>query len=178
MFVISRSNSRVLIDSSSVQISQMSLYWRYNSVYYEMHGCAAVVQGCCLRALPSLQHSPSSPSLCKTTADIMDDELMFAMEEEGSANRLPVQRRAPKHRASSLSDANGSDDEDEDHFICPILDDPSGEICHYLKNIVNTRQLSNSLPKTNFLYKVRCCSDGKCTAKEAESANVERERVV
>lgn len=68
---------------------------------------------------------------------------MFSMEEEGSATRPP----AP--RASSLSD-----DEDDAQFICPILHDPSKEICHYLKDLVNTRQLSNSLPKSNFSYKV------------------------
>ncbi|XP_026206803.1 eukaryotic elongation factor 2 kinase isoform X2 [Anabas testudineus] len=83
----------------------------------------------------------------------MEDELMFSMEEEGSASRPYVQRRAPKQRASSLSDANASDDDDEEHFICPILDDSSKEICHYLKNLVNDRQLSNSLPKSSFLYK-------------------------
>ncbi|XP_040923207.1 eukaryotic elongation factor 2 kinase isoform X4 [Toxotes jaculatrix] len=85
----------------------------------------------------------------------MEDDLMFSMEEEGSAKRPPVQRGAPNQRASSLSDANASDDDDDDddHFICPILDDSSREICHYLKNLVYTRQLSNSLPKSNFMYK-------------------------
>ncbi|GAA6214465.1 eukaryotic elongation factor 2 kinase [Lates japonicus] len=84
----------------------------------------------------------------------MEDELMFSMEEEGSAKRPPVQRSAPHQRASSLSDANASDDDDDDdHIICPILDDSAKEICHYLKNLVYTRQLSNSLPKSNFMYK-------------------------
>ncbi|XP_070783116.1 eukaryotic elongation factor 2 kinase isoform X3 [Enoplosus armatus] len=84
----------------------------------------------------------------------MEDDLMFRMEEEeGSAKRPPVQRSAPSQRASSLSDANASDDDDEDHFICPILDDSAKEICHYLKNLVYSRQLSNSLPKTNFVFK-------------------------
>lgn len=82
---------------------------------------------------------------------------MFSMEEEeGSAKRPPVQRSVPKQRASSLSDAN-DDDDDEDHFICPILDDSAKEICHYLKNLVYTRQLSNSLPKSNFMFKVSRC---------------------
>lgn len=76
---------------------------------------------------------------------------MFAMEEEGSAKRPPVQRSVL--RSSSLSDANASDDDDE--LILPILDDSAREICSYLKNRVNNRQLSNSLPKQNFLYKVR-----------------------
>ncbi|XP_035514710.1 eukaryotic elongation factor 2 kinase isoform X2 [Morone saxatilis] len=84
----------------------------------------------------------------------MEDELMFSMEEvEGSAKRAPVQRSAPSQRASSLSDANASDDDDDNHFICPILDDSAKEVCHYLKNLVYTRQLSNSLPKTNFMFK-------------------------
>lgn len=97
-------------------------------------------------------------SLVHITADIMEDELMFSMEEEGSATRPPVQRKAPKQRASSLSDANASDDDDNEHFICPILHDSSKEICQYLKNLVNTHQLSNSLPKSNFMYKVSCFS--------------------
>lgn len=79
---------------------------------------------------------------------------MFSMEEdEGSAKRPPVQRAALHQRASSVSDANTSDDEDDFHIICPILDDSAKEICDYLKNLVNTRQLSNSLPKTNFVFK-------------------------
>ncbi|XP_019962362.2 eukaryotic elongation factor 2 kinase isoform X7 [Paralichthys olivaceus] len=81
----------------------------------------------------------------------MEDDLMFTMEEDGSAKRPPVQRGAHSQRASSLSEANASDDEDE--IICPILDDSAVEICHYLKNLVYTRQLSNSLPKSNFMYK-------------------------
>lgn len=95
----------------------------------------------------------------------MEDDLMFSMEEEeGSAKRPPVQCSAPSQRASSLSDANASDDDDDDdHFICPILDDSAKDICHYLKNLVHTRQLSNSLPKSNFTYKVsRCQHDAMC----------------
>ncbi|KAM7370598.1 hypothetical protein PAMP_010129 [Pampus punctatissimus] len=83
----------------------------------------------------------------------MEDDLMFSMEEEGSAKRPDVQRNAPSQRASSLSDANASEDDDDDHFICPILDDSAKEICHYMKNLVYTRQLSSSLPKNNFIYK-------------------------
>ncbi|XP_076616193.1 eukaryotic elongation factor 2 kinase isoform X2 [Chaetodon auriga] len=83
----------------------------------------------------------------------MEDDLMFSMEEdEGSAKRPPAQRSGPSQRASSLSDANASDDEDEDNFICPILDDSAKEICHYLKNLVHNRQ-SNSLPKSNFVFR-------------------------
>lgn len=94
----------------------------------------------------------------------MEEDLMFSMEEEeGSAKRPPVQRSTPHQRASSVSDANASDDDDEDHLISPILDDSSKEICHYLKNLVYTRQLSNSLPKSNFVFKVsRDESISKC----------------
>ncbi|XP_034427170.1 eukaryotic elongation factor 2 kinase isoform X2 [Hippoglossus hippoglossus] len=80
-----------------------------------------------------------------------DDDLMFTMEEEGSAKRPPVQRGAPSQRTSSLSDPNASDDDDE--IISPILADSAVEICHYLKNLVYSRQLSNSLPKNSFMYK-------------------------
>ncbi|XP_047465049.1 eukaryotic elongation factor 2 kinase isoform X6 [Mugil cephalus] len=83
----------------------------------------------------------------------MEDELMFSMEECGSAKRPPVQGSGLKQRASSLSDANASDDDDDEHFICPILDDSAREVCHYLKNLAYSRQLSNSLPKSNFMYK-------------------------
>ncbi|XP_032359033.1 eukaryotic elongation factor 2 kinase isoform X6 [Etheostoma spectabile] len=86
-------------------------------------------------------------------AGIMEDDLMFSMEDEGSAKRPPVQRRAPNQLASSLSDANASDDDDDDHFICPILEDSAKEVCHYLKNRVYDRQLSNSLPKSNFMFR-------------------------
>lgn len=126
-------------------------------------GCAAMMQGCC-------EHIPTWPpqinsklSLCDSafcslhlTADTMEDDLMFSMEEEeGSAKRPPVLCSAPSQRASSLSDANASDDDDDDeYFICPILDDSAKEVCNYLTNLVQTRQLSNSLPKSNFMYKV------------------------
>ncbi|XP_054898691.1 eukaryotic elongation factor 2 kinase isoform X1 [Poeciliopsis prolifica] len=84
----------------------------------------------------------------------MDDDLMFSMEEEGSAQRPSAQRNGIKHRARSLSDANASDDdEDEEHFISPLLCDSAKEVCNYLKDLVYTRQLSNSLPKSNFLYR-------------------------
>uniref|UniRef100_A0A3P9K214 Eukaryotic elongation factor 2 kinase n=1 Tax=Oryzias latipes TaxID=8090 RepID=A0A3P9K214_ORYLA len=83
----------------------------------------------------------------------MEEDLMFTMEEEGSAQRPSEQRNGIRPRPSSLSDANGTDDENDEHFISPILGDSAKEVCHYLKNLVYTRQLSNSLPKTNFLYK-------------------------
>lgn len=81
---------------------------------------------------------------------------MFSMEEEeGSARRPQVWCSAPSHRTSSLSDANASDDDnDEEHFIYPILDDSAKEICNYLKNLVNTRDLSNSLPRSSLMYRV------------------------
>ncbi|XP_034414462.1 eukaryotic elongation factor 2 kinase isoform X2 [Cyclopterus lumpus] len=80
----------------------------------------------------------------------MEDDMMFSMEEEGSAKRPLVQQSVPHQRASSLSE---SASDDEDHFICPILDDSAKDICHYLKNMVYTRQLSNSFPKSNFMFK-------------------------
>lgn len=89
----------------------------------------------------------------------MEDDLMFSMEEEGSAKRPPVHKSGPHLRASSLSDAHASDDDDDDdddHFICPILDDSAKDICQYLQNLVHSRQLPNSLPKNNFMYKVSC----------------------
>lgn len=97
----------------------------------------------------------------------MEEELMFSMEEEGSIKRPPVQGGAFKKRASSLSDANASDDEDddEDHFICPILEDSAKEVCHYLKNLVYKQQLSNSLPKNSFTYKVSWQRDADRTAR-------------
>uniref|UniRef100_A0A3B5B882 Eukaryotic elongation factor 2 kinase n=1 Tax=Stegastes partitus TaxID=144197 RepID=A0A3B5B882_9TELE len=88
---------------------------------------------------------------CPLAPDIMEDDLMFSMEEDGSAKRPPEQRSVLQLRASSLSDANASDDDDED-FICPILDDSAREVCHYLKNLVYSRQLSNS-PRNNLVYK-------------------------
>lgn len=81
----------------------------------------------------------------------MEDDLMFSMEEEGSAKRPSVKRNGIKQRASSLSE---DDDDDDEHFIAPILDDSAREVCHYLKSLVYTRQLSNSLPKSGFTYKV------------------------
>lgn len=99
--------------------------------------------------------SPFSHSVVKTATETMEDELMFSMEEDGSAKRPSAQRSALKHRASSLSESNASEDDDEDHFICPILDDSAKEVCSHLKNLVYTRQLSNSLPKSHFMYRVR-----------------------
>uniref|UniRef100_A0A8C6L281 Eukaryotic elongation factor 2 kinase n=1 Tax=Nothobranchius furzeri TaxID=105023 RepID=A0A8C6L281_NOTFU len=85
----------------------------------------------------------------------MEDDLMFSMEEESSSSkRTSSQRSGVKHRASSLSDANASDDEDdEEHFISPILDDSAREVCNYLKDLAYTQQLSNSLPKNSFFYR-------------------------
>ncbi|XP_056153174.1 eukaryotic elongation factor 2 kinase isoform X2 [Lampris incognitus] len=80
----------------------------------------------------------------------MEDDLMFSMEEDGSAKRTSIQQ---SNRTTSMSDTNASDDEDDDYIIYPILNDPTKEICGYLKNLVYTKQLSNSLPKTNFVYK-------------------------
>ena len=90
-----------------------------------------------------------SISFCSAES-IMVDDLMFAMEEDGSAKRPPVQRNT--QRSCSLSD----EDDDDDEMIFPILHDSEREICEYLKNKVNAKQqLSNSLPKSNFQYRVR-----------------------
>ncbi|KAM9426817.1 eukaryotic elongation factor 2 kinase isoform 1-T2 [Pholidichthys leucotaenia] len=83
----------------------------------------------------------------------MDDELMFHMEEEGSAKKPSAQRNALKLRASSLCESTASEEDDEDHFICPILDDSVKEACNYLQNLVNKRELSSSLPKSHFVYR-------------------------
>lgn len=109
---------------------------------------------------------------------MMDDDLMFSMEEEeGMAKRPPVHRRGASQRTCSLSGSNASeDDDDEDHFILPILVDSAKEICHHLKDLVNTRQLSNSLPKSSFSYRVSLCSTGTfhmlfmftCTCKDGQ----------
>lgn len=109
---------------------------------------------------------------------MMDDDLMFSMEEEeGMAKRPPVHRRGASQRTCSLSGSNASeDDDDEDHFILPILVDSAKEICHHLKDLVNTRQLSNSLPKSSFSYRVSLCSTGSfhmlftftCTCKDGQ----------
>lgn len=111
------------------------------------------VHSACDRFFPT--SSPFSHSFVKTATETMEDELMFSMEEDGSAKRPSAQRSALKHRASSLSESNASEDDDEDHFICPILDDSAKEVCSHLKNLVYSRQLSNSLPKSNFMYRVR-----------------------
>ncbi|XP_077481969.1 eukaryotic elongation factor 2 kinase isoform X3 [Stigmatopora argus] len=81
----------------------------------------------------------------------MEDELMFSMDNEGSGTRPSDHRIPPKQRVSSLTD-NDDDDEDDEAFACSILDDPAREICHYMQNLANNRQLPDSLPKSNFAY--------------------------
>ncbi|KAG5854348.1 hypothetical protein ANANG_G00036880 [Anguilla anguilla] len=78
------------------------------------------------------------------------EEMMFRMEEVGSA------RRGTEQKTGSFADAN-SDDED-DYYICPITDDPvspSKEICDYLKNLIhNKQQLTAASPtQHSFQYK-------------------------
>uniref|UniRef100_A0A8C7LHL3 Eukaryotic elongation factor 2 kinase n=1 Tax=Oncorhynchus kisutch TaxID=8019 RepID=A0A8C7LHL3_ONCKI len=83
----------------------------------------------------------------------MEDELIFSMDEVGSAQRNPLQQRTPDQRAPALSNAYDSDE--DDYYICPITDDPvsqAEDICGYLKNLVHSKQLSNS-PKNSFSYK-------------------------
>ena len=90
----------------------------------------------------------------------MEDELMFSMEEECSAMPRPpedVPRKTPSQRNASQRACPASDtdeDDDEDFIIYPILSDPKKEIVDYLQNLVVNKQLSTSLPKNDFMYKV------------------------
>lgn len=80
-----------------------------------------------------------------------EEELMFNMEEVDSLKRPSVNRVVSSGRDSSV------DDEEEDFYICPITDDPISPtkgICDYFKDLVHRKQLSNSLPKNSFSYKV------------------------
>ncbi|XP_020351251.1 eukaryotic elongation factor 2 kinase isoform X4 [Oncorhynchus kisutch] len=83
----------------------------------------------------------------------MEDDLMFSMEEVGSAQHNPRKQRTPGQHVPSLSEANDSGE--DDYNICPITDDPvsqAKDICGYLKNLVHSNQLSNS-PQNSFMYK-------------------------
>uniref|UniRef100_A0A4W5LIF3 Eukaryotic elongation factor 2 kinase n=1 Tax=Hucho hucho TaxID=62062 RepID=A0A4W5LIF3_9TELE len=83
----------------------------------------------------------------------MEDDLMFSMEEVGSAPHNPAKQRTPGQCAPSLSEANDSGE--DDYYICPITDDPvsqAKDICGYLKNLVHSKQQSNS-PQNSFMYK-------------------------
>lgn len=120
------------------------------------HGCPRLTLDCLDVLLLSADYTCLRPPFtCSSSAD-MEDDLMFSMEEEeeASAKRPPLHCRGASQRACSLSESNPSEDDDEDHFILPILDDSAREICHYLKDLVNTRQLSTSLPKSSFTYRV------------------------
>ncbi|XP_028332563.1 eukaryotic elongation factor 2 kinase isoform X2 [Gouania willdenowi] len=84
----------------------------------------------------------------------MEDELMmFDMEEVGSAQRPPAQRNTHKLRASSLSDTNASEEDDEESFISPILSDLAKDTCLYLKNLVHSKQSPNSLPRAHYIHR-------------------------
>ncbi|XP_072311829.1 eukaryotic elongation factor 2 kinase isoform X3 [Eucyclogobius newberryi] len=81
----------------------------------------------------------------------MEDELMFAMEDDGSAKRPPVRRAA-------LRSCSFTDEDDDDTVIMPLFHDSARDICDYLKNQVYARQLSGgslsgSLPKHDFQFK-------------------------
>ncbi|XP_042560699.1 eukaryotic elongation factor 2 kinase isoform X8 [Clupea harengus] len=81
-----------------------------------------------------------------------EEELMFTMEEVGSV------QKGGRQRSISFGDANASDDEDDDYYICSITDDPispTKDICHYMKNLVHNKQLSSSLPKNAFAYRTK-----------------------
>ncbi|XP_056325088.1 eukaryotic elongation factor 2 kinase isoform X2 [Danio aesculapii] len=87
-----------------------------------------------------------------------EEELMFSMEEVGSA-RDGSRNRCVKNRVC-FQDSNASDDDDEDDEddlrICPITDDlisPTKGFCEFPKNLAHNQQLSNSLPKNSFTYK-------------------------
>ncbi|XP_045078581.1 eukaryotic elongation factor 2 kinase-like isoform X2 [Coregonus clupeaformis] len=85
----------------------------------------------------------------------MEDDLMFSMEEVGSAQHNLGKQRTPGQRAPSLSNANDSGEDEDDYYICPITDDPvsqAKDICGYLNNLVNSKKLSNS-PRNSFTYK-------------------------
>ena len=82
---------------------------------------------------------------------------MFSMEEEGSATRPPVPRKTPSQRNASQRVCPASDtddDDDEDFILYPILSDPKKDVVDYLQNLVVNKQLSTSLPKNDFMYKV------------------------
>ncbi|XP_076154593.1 eukaryotic elongation factor 2 kinase isoform X1 [Alosa pseudoharengus] len=87
-----------------------------------------------------------------------EEELMFTMEEVGSAQRDRPQRTI------TFGDTNASDDEDEDFYMCSITDDlnsPTREVCEYLKSRVHNKQLSNSLPKNAFAHRTTEQSDSE-----------------
>lgn len=107
---------------------------------------------------------------------------MFSMEEEeeeeggGAAKRPPGPCTGASQRCCSLSESKASEDDDEDHFILPILGDSAKEICHYLKDMVNPKQQSISLPRSSFTYRVSRCHAGAfglvcmftCTCKDGQ----------
>lgn len=78
-----------------------------------------------------------------------EEELMFCMEEVGNVKDVCAKSRV------SFEHPNASDDEEDEFCICPITDDPiipTKGTCDY-QNIQN-KQLSNSVPKNSFSYKV------------------------
>ncbi|XP_062330186.1 eukaryotic elongation factor 2 kinase isoform X2 [Osmerus eperlanus] len=85
----------------------------------------------------------------------MDGDLMFRMEEV--SNTVPPLRQGQRsQRATSVSDADLSDEEDEYYPMCPITEDlvtPAKDICDYLQNLVQNGTLSNSQPKNSFTYR-------------------------
>ncbi|XP_051968113.1 eukaryotic elongation factor 2 kinase isoform X2 [Xyrauchen texanus] len=83
-----------------------------------------------------------------------EEELMFSMEEVGSLKDGP--RNGCGHSRVSFEDANASDNEEDDLFICPITDypmSPTKGSFDNLRNLPHNKQLSNSLPKNSFTYK-------------------------
>lgn len=89
-----------------------------------------------------------------------EDELMFTMEEVvGNPSKGGKSKKQQRSISFAVPNSKDSDDEDDDYYmgLCPITDDPltpTKEICDYLQNLVVNKQLSNSLPKNNFAYRV------------------------
>ncbi len=84
---------------------------------------------------------------------------MFNMEEVGSPRDGP--RNGCAKSRVAFQDSNASDDDEEDDEddlrICPITDDlisPTKGFFDYPKDVVRHQQLSNSLPKNSFTYRV------------------------
>ncbi len=88
-----------------------------------------------------------------------EEELMFNMEEVGSPRDGPSNGCAKSRVAFQDSNASDEDDDkdDDDLRIYPITDDlisPNKGFFDYPKNVVHKQQLSNSLPKNSFTYRV------------------------
>lgn len=83
---------------------------------------------------------------------------MFNMEEVGSPRDGPSNGCAKSRVAFQDSNASDDDEDDDDNLrICSITDDlisPTKGFFDYPKDVVHKQQLSNSLPKNSFTYRV------------------------